>query len=97
MSKRGLFARLYAPNQTLIRVKTRLQKGNPDGGKGGLPSPWVSPGMRYFGLKTANRPPAISRGRAAHAVRRLGASGLKAKFAQLCGGGSFGGVGRARC
>src|SRR5262249_41492732 len=52
MSKRGLFARLYAPNQTLIRVKTRLPKGNPDGGNGGLPSPWVSPGMRYFGLKT---------------------------------------------
>src|ERR1700761_9170625 len=37
MSKRGLFARLYASNQTLIRVKTRLPKDNPDEGSGGRP------------------------------------------------------------
>src|SRR5215470_3559708 len=35
MSKRGLFARLYVPNQTLIIVKTRLPKENLIGRKEG--------------------------------------------------------------
>src|ERR1700744_4284992 len=59
MSKRGLFARLYAPNQTLIRVKTRLPKGILDRGNGGPARVWQrqNPG---FGPKTTNRPPAVS-------------------------------------
>jgi len=44
MSKRGLFARHYAPNQTLIMVNRRLPKGNLAGGMprmrhGGRPVP----------------------------------------------------------
>src|ERR1700759_4417850 len=60
MSKRGLFARVYAPNQTLIRVKTRLPKGNPNAGNGGPPSPWELPKSPDFGAETASRPLAVS-------------------------------------
>src|ERR1700761_8908806 len=78
MSKRGLFARLYAPNQTLIRVKTRLPKGILDGGNGGPARVWKQLTSRDFGLETANRPPAVSQA-GVHAVRRLGALCLMAK------------------
>ena len=38
MSKRGLFTRLSAPNQTLILVKARLPKGNSGAGNGANPA-----------------------------------------------------------
>src|ERR1700761_3606512 len=51
MSKRGLFARLYAPNQTLIRVKTWLPKQNPDGGNGGPARAWEQRKCEIWGPK----------------------------------------------
>src|SRR5215472_741840 len=75
MSKRGLFARLYASNQTPIRVKTRLPKRNLEPGKRRPASPLGRPKGRPKTHPTrtkANRPPAISRGRAADAVRWFG-------------------------
>jgi hypothetical protein len=48
VSKRGLSARLYVPNQTLILVNARLPKGNLTAGNQGRPSGYkrLEPGSR---------------------------------------------------
>ena len=64
VSKRGLFARLYVPNKTLIIVKSRLPKENLISRTGGpqdpqaaqtAPSKWPNSTRR---LSNGNRPPA---------------------------------------
>src|SRR6476659_7979219 len=56
MSKRGLSARLYAPNQTLIMVNTRLPTGQVAANVGELSGTWP-PGAQQ------NRPSAFANGR----------------------------------
>jgi hypothetical protein len=56
MSKRGLFARLYATYQTLIMVNVRLPKGNPVRGNAGNPRPWERPNPPSGARQTASHP-----------------------------------------
>jgi len=70
MSKRGLFARLYAPNQTLIRVKTRLPKQNPDRGNGGPARAWEQRKCEISGQN--GKPPACGSSRAGGSCRQVG-------------------------
>src|SRR2546423_15046456 len=70
MSKRGLFARLYVPNQTLIMVNARLPKGNFARGNEGGTAAWTPPGQ----AKTPASGQLVSRAGTPTAVHPAGTS-----------------------
>jgi hypothetical protein len=67
MSKQGLFARLYAPNQTLIMVKTELPRGilaeanGPAGGRAARVAAVAARGTRHRCGPVARSPTKISK------------------------------------
>ena len=77
MSKRGLFTRLSAPNQTLILVKARLPKRNSGAGNGANPASYgvgLSSRGRFRGLA---RPLPVQRPRRAANPSSFRANGAR--------------------